>query len=313
MRRRLAAATVAVLALTGAAACGSDSETGSDSSKDSIKGLTVSGDFGKEPKVEVDGLDVDAVESSVVIEGDGEKLTEEDAAMTRLYMAKGTDGSELASSFADESPYKMVVAQQPAVISDAVTGQTIGSRVALAMPAKELYQGQGNPQLGLAADDDLVLVLDLVEAAEAPLTAPEGTEVEPPADAPKVETKGDDVTGVDFSSAPAKAPAKLQVIPLIEGNGAPVAPGDTVTADYFGIVYGAKEPFDESYSRGEPLTMPLSNLIKGWGQGLEGVKVGSRVMMLIPSELGYGKAGSGENIPPNSPLVFVVDVLGTGG
>jgi peptidylprolyl isomerase len=318
MRRRLAVAATAALAITGLAACGSD-DTADESAdttavSEPVDGLTVNGDFGKEPKVEVDGLDVDDVQTTVVIEGDGDELTAEGAAMTRIYLAKGSDGSELASSFADEAPYKMVVSEQPDVIGDAVTGQPIGTRVAVAMPATELYGDQGNPQLGLTADDDLILVLDLVEAAEAPLAAPEGEEVEPPADAPKVVTEDGDVTGLDFSDAPAKPPAKLQVIPLIEGEGPEVAEDDPVTVDYYGAVWGNEdEPFDESYSR-EPASFTLSKgaLIDGWVQGLQGVTVGSRVMLVIPPELGYGKEGSGDRIPGGSTLVFVIDVLGAG-
>jgi peptidylprolyl isomerase len=317
MRRRLAVATTAALAITGLAACGSDdttgSDTGSETGSDSVSGLTVTGDFGKEPKVEVDGMDVDDVESTVVIAGDGEELTAESAAMTRIYMAKGSDGSELASSFADEAPYKMVVSQQPEVIGDAVTGQAIGTRVALAMPASELYGPEGNTELGLAADDDVVLVMDLIEAAEAPLTGPEGDDVDPPADAPKVLEREGDVAGLDFSDAPKKAPKKLQVIPLIEGEGAEVKLDDPVTVDYYGAVWNAQTAFDESFS-GEPASFTLSKgaLIDGWVEGLQGVTVGSRVMLVIPPELGYGKEGSGEQIPGNSTLVFVVDVLGAG-
>jgi peptidylprolyl isomerase len=319
MRRRLALATTAAMAITGLAACGSDDTTGSDGAEsadtgsDSVSGLTVTGDFGKKPKVKVDGMDVDDVESTVVIEGEGDELTAEGAAMTRVYIAKGSDGSELASSFADEAPYKMVVSQQPEVIGEAVTGQSIGTRVALAMPASELYGEQGNTQLGLAADDDLVLVLDLLEAAEAPLTAPEGTEVDPPADAPKVVGEDGNVAGLDFSDAPAKAPKKLQVIPLVEGEGAEVKLDDPVTVDYYGAVWGSDAPFDESYSR-QPAAFTLSKgaLIDGWVEGLQGVTVGSRVMLVIPPSLGYGKEGSGEQIPGNSTLVFVVDVLGAG-
>lgn len=319
MRRRLATVSVAVLLLTGTAACGSDSSTdatGSDGStattSGSIDGLTVTGDFGKEPKVKVDGLDVDTAESEVLIEGDGEELSKDGAALYRFVIAKGADGKSVASNYADNDPQRMVVAEQPEQISTAVTGQTIGSRIAVAMPVKDLLGDQGAPQVGLAPDDDIVLVFDLIKAAQPPLDGPEGDEVTPPSDAPKVVEKDGDVTGLDFSSAPKKAPQDFQVIPLIEGTGKAISEGDNITVNYFGSVWGKGDaPFDESYS-GPPASFTLAKggLIDGWVKGLTGVKAGSRVMLVIPPELGYGKEGSGDTIPGNSTLVFVIDVLG---
>ena len=131
--------------------------------------------------------------------------------------------------------------------------------------------------------------------------------------APDVVENDGDVTGIDFSDAPSKAPKEFEVIPLIEGEGPKVKEGDSISVDYFGIVWGGKEPFDESYSR-EPASFGLTKggLIDGWVQGLDGVTVGSRVMLVIPSELGYGEQGSPPDIPGGATLVFVVDVLGAG-
>jgi peptidylprolyl isomerase len=315
MRRRLLPALVAVLTLTGVAACGDSEDGGSDSTGggSSISGLSVTGDFGEEPKVEVDGVNVEEPESETIIEGDGDELADDGAAMTRIYIAKASDGSKLASSYEDEQPYKMVVAEQPPVIADVIKGTTIGSRVALAAPATELYGEQGNPQLGLTAEDDVVVVFDLVEAVEPPLEGPEGEEQDPPANAPKAETddKGN-VVGIDFSDAPKDPPGKLQVITLIEGEGPKVKEDDPLTVDYFGSVWGGQEAFDESYS-GDPASFQLSqgSLIDGWVEGLQGVPVGSRVMLVIPADKGYGDQEQ-QGIPANSTLVFVVDVLQAG-
>ena len=323
MRRRLAAASALALVLTGTAACGSDSEDPSTSAEtdsasseettDSIDGLTVDGEFGEQPTVKVDGLEVEGTETAVIIEGDGEELTEEGAAQTRLYIAKASDGSELATSYKETAPYKMVVAEQLDPIAEAVTGKTIGSRVAVVMPGTELYGPEGNPEAGVGPDDHVIVVIDLVESVEPPLSGPEGEEVDPPADAPKPIDEDGDITGIDFGDAPSKAPTELEVITLIEGEGPEVKEGDNVTVDYYGTVWGNGEPFDESFSR-EPASFQLAkgSLIDGWVQGLAGVPVGSRVMLVIPSELGYGEQGSGPDIPGGATLVFVVDVLGAG-
>jgi peptidylprolyl isomerase len=315
MRVRRSLTALAALVLVSTAACGSDGEGDSDSGSTSaggaLDGLKVSGDFGEKPKVAIDGLDVEKAESAELIEGDGAEVTK-DSYVDYRFSIVNIKGDEVAGNYQENAPTELVVAQQPESIIDAVVGTRIGSRVAIAIPVKDLVGEQGAPQAGLEPDDDMVLVFDMIEEAEAPLEGPEGEEVDPPADAPKVLGGEDGVTGLDFSDAPAKAPKKLDVIPLIEGEGPEVKEGDNVTVNYYGAVWGEDEPFDESYSRGAPASFGLTpgGLIEGWVKGLEGVKVGSRVMLVIPPELGYGPQGSGEKIPGNSTLVFVIDVLG---
>jgi peptidylprolyl isomerase len=258
-------------------------------------------------------MDVDAVETNVAIEGDGSEMAEDSAALYRFVIANGGTGETVASNYQDNAPQRLVMSAENKVITDNVLGEKIGSRVVLAMPVVELLGEQGAPQVGLGPDDDLVMVIDLVEEAAAPLTAPEGETVEPPTWAPEVVEEDGSVTGLDFSGLPTKQPVKFHVVPLIEGEGDPVKENDSITVDYFGAVWGGDKPFDESYSR-EPTSFTLAkgSLIDGWVKGLDGVKVGSRVMLIIPSELGYGEQGSGEDIPGGSTLVFVIDVLGAG-
>lgn len=106
------------------------------------------------------------------------------------------------------------------------------------------------------------------------------------------------------------APEGLQVETVIEGDGATVAAGDSVVAHYLGQVWGSDEVFDNSYDRGAPTPFSLNQVIPGWTTGLAGQKVGSRVLLSVPSFLGYGAQGSGEIIKPGDDLVFVVDLLG---
>ncbi|MFE3830339.1 FKBP-type peptidyl-prolyl cis-trans isomerase [Streptomyces sp. NPDC059092] len=105
-------------------------------------------------------------------------------------------------------------------------------------------------------------------------------------------------------------PKKLTVDVLKEGDGAKVEKGDAVQVNYLGQAWNSAKPFDNSFDRKQPfdLTLGAGMVIKGWDQGLEGQKVGSRVELGIPPELGYGAQGQGD-IKPNSTLVFVVDIL----
>lgn len=93
---------------------------------------------------------------------------------------------------------------------------------------------------------------------------------------------------------------------LVVGDGEEVPAGATVTVHYAGVLLDGTE-FDASFG-GQPATFPLSGVIPGWTEGIPGMKVGGRRLLVIPPDLAYGSAGQGP-IPPNSPLVFVVDVL----
>ena len=301
---RVATLCLGVVTAAGLAGCSGDG---------SIDGLTVTGDFGEEPTVEVDGLDVDGIESGVLIDGDGEQLGDDGIAEARVLFVDASTGDTLGNSFAGSEPFRLEVAEQPAPIAEVMTDVTVGSRVVFAMPARELYGEQGVPQLGLAADDDIVLVFDLIEGVEGPLSGPEGKEVEPPADAPKIVEEDGTITGLDFSDAPEQAPEKFQAITLVEGEGEPVKEGDQITVDYLGTEWGDGEtPFDNSFES-EPTSFGVTypGLIQGWVKGLVGVRTGSRVMLVVPPELGYGEQGNPEiDISGTDTLVFVIDVLG---
>jgi FKBP-type peptidyl-prolyl cis-trans isomerase len=107
------------------------------------------------------------------------------------------------------------------------------------------------------------------------------------------------------------APTKLVTKELIAGTGAEAKAGDTVTVNYVGVLYKGGKEFDASWKRNEPFSFALGKgqVIKGWDQGIPGMKVGGRRELIIPAELAYGKTGSPPTIPPNAPLVFVVDLL----
>ncbi len=106
------------------------------------------------------------------------------------------------------------------------------------------------------------------------------------------------------------APKKLVVKDLIKGTGPVAKAGSTVTVQYVGVLYKNGKQFDASWDdgSGKPVSLPLTGVIKGWQQGIPGMHVGGRRELIIPSNLAYGAAGSPPKIPPNSPLVFVIDL-----
>ena len=318
MRRRLVALTIVPFLLFGAAACGDESGSqGSASSSvdmgEPIKGLEVSGEFGKQPKVTVDApLKVDEAQSEVLTLGEGNEVVEgrPPPSTCSSSTAPPARPPSAPTSRASRSPATWPRAEIFPSVLDAVVGKPVGSRIAIASPPAEAFGAQGAQQYGIGAQDDVVFVVDIMSV---PLDGPEGEKADVPEDLPSpvVDSEGD-VSKFTFDNAPAKPSDELQVVPLIEGEGEPVQAGDSVTFDYLGQVYGTETIFDESYTTApRTFTVGEGSLIKAWDEGLVGVKAGSRVMIIAPPEYGYGENGNPQaKIKGTDTLVFVVDVLG---
>ena len=107
-------------------------------------------------------------------------------------------------------------------------------------------------------------------------------------------------------------PSDLVATDITEGDGAEAKSGDTVSVHYVGVAHSTGEEFDASYNRGTPLQFRLGTgqVISGWDQGVQGMKVGGRRQLVIPPHLGYGNRGAGGVIKPGETLVFVVDLIG---
>jgi peptidylprolyl isomerase len=107
-----------------------------------------------------------------------------------------------------------------------------------------------------------------------------------------------------------KPPAKLTVVDIVKGTGAAATDGDTLTVDYAGTSWSTGKEFDASWNSGQPfpVTLGQGQVIKGWEQGLQGMKQGGRRLLVIPPGLGYGASGSPPKIKANETLIFVVDV-----
>lgn len=305
--RRLPALLLPFALATSLVACGSDDSSGDGGSDGggALHGITITGAVGKAPKVTWDGeLKVDETASEVVTEGDGEEVEEGDQVQAQLWVGNGTTQEESYSSYGEGEPQTVAASDELSpVFKEALIGHKIGSRVAVTTTAEDMFGASGNPQLGIGNKDAVLLIVDLIEEYQAP--TPKDV---PQAKMPTIVEKGDQVTGLDFAGLPKpKADADLQRTIVTEGDGETVTTDMTVKVNYLGSIYRAKKPFDESYSK-EPVEFPLTNVVKGWTYGLEGVKVGSRVLLAIPPALGYGEQEQAK-IPANSTLYFVVDVI----
>ncbi|CAH0291441.1 FK506-binding protein [Arthrobacter sp. Bi83] len=307
MRRLLAILIPGLLLLT---ACGggqpaapepTSQSAGETAKLDSLK-LTENGDK-KAPKVEfTKPLDVTEPTVKVVTEGSGERVKANQIAEVSVLALNGKDGSTLDDTFAKE-PQAIELSDdfktKSPIIYNAFVGAKIGSHLALAAPAQAASQGA-------AAQPSQLLIIKVLSAKDAPkvLDKPEGDTVTPPAGLPAV-TEKDGVPELNVKGV--AAPKKLIAQDLIKGKGAEVKATDTLTVNYVGVALASGKKFDSSFDRKEKASFPLSNVIKGWTQGLAGKTVGSRVLLVIPKDLAYGDAGQGD---AKGDLVFVVDILG---
>ena len=107
------------------------------------------------------------------------------------------------------------------------------------------------------------------------------------------------------------APTELVIEDLSLGDGAEARAGDSISAHYVGVAQSTGEEFDASWGRGAPLdfTLGRGQVIKGWDDGIVGMKVGGRRKLVIPAALAYGDRGAGGLITPGEALIFVVDLV----
>ena len=116
---------------------------------------------------------------------------------------------------------------------------------------------------------------------------------------------------VDFPGG--EPPADLEITDIWEGTGAEAKTGDTVEVHYVGVSFSTGEQFDASWDRGSPLQFRLGvgQVIQGWDQGVQGMKVGGRRQLIIPPGLAYGDRGAPGAIAPGETLIFVCDLVST--
>jgi peptidylprolyl isomerase len=115
---------------------------------------------------------------------------------------------------------------------------------------------------------------------------------------------------IDFPGG--EPPADLEIKEIWEGDGPAAKAGDTVSVHYVGVAFSTGEEFDASWNRGTPLQFQLGvgQVIAGWDQGVQGMKVGGRRQLTIPAHLAYGDRGAAGAIAPGETLIFVCDLVG---
>lgn len=306
--RRLAGLLVVPLLLLSAVGCGDDKASDSASSSNGLPAITAGEKFGEKPTLaKGEGSPPKDLKVKVISEGKGQQLKKGDQAQVN-YLGQLWDGDKpFDNSFDRGEPFAVTIGGGGVIEGwqKALDGQKVGSRLEVSIPPALGYGAQG--QGDIPPNATLVFVMDVVKGVTIPTSA-KGTPVaQDNISLPKVGTNTDGkAPSITVPKKP--APTKLVSNYIIEGSGPAVKSSDTVSVQYKGVLWKDGKEFDSSYSKGAPVTFPLANVIPGWSKGLEGKKVGSRVLLVVPPDMGYGDQGQGP-IPPKSTLVFSVDVL----
>lgn len=109
---------------------------------------------------------------------------------------------------------------------------------------------------------------------------------------------------------PIETVTELQIQDVVEGNGPAVQPGATITAHYTGALAASGQVFQSSHDFGKPIQFGLNQVIKGWTEGVPGMKVGGKRRLIIPAEMAYGdRPPYGSGIPAGAALVFDIELV----
>jgi peptidylprolyl isomerase len=242
---------------------------------------------GDEPKPKMPPLDStdwkkkeSGLETWDVKEGKGQAATANSIVKVH-YTGWLTSGEIFDSSVVRKEPIEFGLDKVIKGWQEGIPGMKPGGVRRLKIPADLAY---GKRKVGpIPPDSTLVFEVELLSTEEKPML-------------PKLDAK-------EWT----KLPSGLEIWDVKEGEGEAVKAGGTVTVHYTGWLTDGKQ-FDSSVGS-RPITFPLRNVIKGWQEGIPGMKPGGVRRLKIPAELGYGKQGAGDDIPPNATLVFEVQLI----
>lgn len=284
-------------------------------------------DLGTDPRIVSSTRPPDEPVLRVLREGDGAKVGAEDLLVSNLkgqvWDPSGVELPAFVNSFSSDEPLIQSVGGVVPAWEKKLPGVKVGSRVLLVTPPADGFGAEGNPGVGIFPTDTLIFVIDILDAI-APGTMAAGRVLPGAADGagglPRVGAGKDPKVTVPKSDPPKDLTERL----LIEGEGKKIEQGQSIVAQYTGVLWRDGEVFDSSWApeRGpfsarvaesDPVT-GQAGVIKGWVRALVGERVGSRLLLVVPPAFGYGKAGLEDaGIKGTDTLVFVIDILGVYG
>lgn len=266
----------------------------------------------------------DKLERTVLTEGKGDVIEDGQTIDVALAIFNGTSGEPMQQQ--PEAPMAYTKGALMGWADEAFRCAVPGQQVTLTASFSEMYDGVEPEQMGLAdmtKDDPVVVVMNFGEITETkaePGTLEPGDLLKKAGGKAQAAPKGFPTVKLADNGEPTitmpegvEPPSELSVATLIEGDGEVVEPGDRVYVNYRGVIWRTGEEFDSSWSRGEPIPFRTNEVIPGFTKALEGQKVGSQVISVVPAEDGgYGADWlTGKGYEADDVMVFVLDILGT--
>jgi peptidylprolyl isomerase len=266
--------------------------------------LTAGKAFGEEPTISITGDPPPDVRVKTLSEGDGPAVKAKDIVGANIKAQVWGSAQEAQSSFAT-GPQLLPLGKDelPAGLEAKLPGVKVGSRVLIVQTPD--------------ADDEeataptIVFVIDVLDAFAGD-TAASGDKVTPDSALPAVTGEKDP----KIATPKGDPSSKLVDQVLIKGTGRELVTGDTAVVNYTGVLWRNGEQFDSSWDREggpSPLSFQIGTegIIKAWNEGLAGKKIGSRVLLVVPPDKGYGPEGnSAAGIKGDDTLLFVIDIVG---
>jgi FKBP-type peptidyl-prolyl cis-trans isomerase len=299
VRRLLVGLALPALLVT--AACSTDSGT-PPAPIVSLSAVHVTGPTSAAPLVKFKAPIAFAKTSAQVIDpgpGTGPAVTQSSMVTVQYVAINAGDESVFGSSW-KAGPSTFYVNSVVKGFAQGLIGTHAGDRVLIGVQAKDAFGPTGNLAATVRPGDSVIFVVDVEKVfpeTPAPATAP--TLVFGPDGNPAKFTAGPGVT---------KAPTKLGVYPLVEGDGPVVKSGDTVKVDYFGQIYPDQTVFNAWTGEPFPFQLGAHQVIDGWDLAITGQRVGTRLELVVPPSLGYKNKKQG-SIPAHSTLVFAIEIL----
>lgn len=232
--------------------------------------------------------------------GSGDAVTPSSLVTVQYVAVNATDENTFGSSW-KSGPTTFYVNSVVKAFADGLVGHHVGDRVLIVAQAKDAYGVTGNLSSTVRPGDSVIFVVDILRVAP----------VEPhPKGVPSLQY---DATGnpskFTADAGVTKDPTALGVYPVVKGTGPVLKSGDRISVEYFGQIYPDGDVFNGWSGQPFDLQLGANQVIPGWDQGLVGQRVGSRLVLVVPPDLGYGKKGRPPTIPGNSTLIFAIQIV----
>lgn len=308
------AAVAAVLLVGGCAEQPTQAQTQASAARTALAAVTVTGSAAVPTlTLPTKPLRVSETTSRVVTPGTGAKLTATNALTVNYLIVNGKDGKQIETSYGKANAgLDLADGKLLPGLKKGLLGQQVGSRVLVAVPPKEAFGDAGNSRIGVAGQDTVLFLVDVI-AATTPLTTAAGTPVPPRPGLPTVTMGKDTKTPAKITVPKTDPPKSLVAQLLVDGRGAVVKAGQTLRVSYTGVIWKDGRQFDSSATTDNgyaSFPIGVGQVITGWDKALVGKKVGSRVLVVVPPKEGYGATGQqAAGITGTDTLVFVVDIL----